>query len=179
MKNYRFTAQEINQMKEFILTSINNETEKRTAWRARLCYEMEAQCSSTKKSRDRGTRMLALYEQLTTNDLPNWLPTNHTPDQPKAATTDHTIKFFYAYPDGVIGDTDRPIRCVSMTDKSIENLIFHMEEMYQSELLPIDDLEFWLDDELLEYNCFIMHSYYNGKISMDEAINKMRMGSAA
>lgn len=77
MKKYRFKASEIERMKRNILSSIKHETEKDnqgniSAWRWRICIEMEAFCFPRKKDREHGYRMLHLYESLTKNDLPNW-----------------------------------------------------------------------------------------------------------
>lgn len=77
MKNYRYKASEIEDMKNGILLSIETETEKDnrgniSAWRWRVMLEMHAFCYPSKKDRERGYRLLKLYESLTENDLPKW-----------------------------------------------------------------------------------------------------------
>lgn len=80
-KNYRFTAQDVADMKQSILTHVRNENDPRntsdapkTAWRLRWILDAYAVgCGhTTKKSRAYGYRQLALYKYLTKNDLPNW-----------------------------------------------------------------------------------------------------------
>lgn len=84
MKKYRFTEKEVEEMKSSILTHTQNDG---TAWRLRWIYESFERCLGTKKGRANGARKLALYEQLTTSDRPNWLPT----DQRRAALTGYPL----------------------------------------------------------------------------------------
>jgi len=83
MTKYRFSAQEIAQMKESILMTAKAETElkdgKKTAWRLRLVLEGLVGLSQSERTRKINARKLALYESLTTNDLPNWI--KETPEE--------------------------------------------------------------------------------------------------
>lgn len=73
MANYRFKIAEIEAMKQNILTHIEHETEKKTAWRLRCAIEGQLMCCRpSKRDAARLERELALYEKLTKNDLPNW-----------------------------------------------------------------------------------------------------------
>ena len=73
MANYRFKTAEIEAMKKNILTHIEHEAETKTAWRLRCAIEGQLTCCRpSKREATRLERELALYEQLTTNDLPNW-----------------------------------------------------------------------------------------------------------
>jgi len=83
MTKYRFNAQEIARMKESILLTMQHETElkdgKKTTWRLRLVLEDIVEYSLTERNRKKNARTLALYESLTTNDLPNWI--KETPEE--------------------------------------------------------------------------------------------------
>lgn len=71
MANYRFKTAEIEAMKQNILTHIEHETETKTAWRLRCAIEGQLMCCRPSiREAARLERELALYEQLTTNDLP-------------------------------------------------------------------------------------------------------------
>jgi len=76
MTKYRFSAQEIAQMKESILMTAKAETElkdgKKTAWRLRLVLEGLVGLSQSERTRKINARKLALYESLTNDDLPKW-----------------------------------------------------------------------------------------------------------
>lgn len=73
---YRFSSEEIAEMKDNILTHCNNEQcpdehGNKSAWRLRLVLEglyMCCQCSQRERAKRR--RRLALYESLTRNDVP-------------------------------------------------------------------------------------------------------------
>ena len=80
-RSYRFTANEIADMKRGILAHVKSENDPRntsdapkTAWRLRCRLDACAVGSghTTKKLRTYGHRQLALYESLTKNDLPSW-----------------------------------------------------------------------------------------------------------
>lgn len=84
MANYRFKTAEIEAMKQSILTHIEHETETKTAWRLRYAIEGQLMCCRpSRREAARLERELALYEQLTTNDLPNW---QSEPTQPATPT---------------------------------------------------------------------------------------------
>ena len=71
--NYRFKDSQVEEMKHEIITFINNESEIKTAWRLRLVLEgLSYSCKSTKREKQKRQRELYLYNQLTTNDLPNF-----------------------------------------------------------------------------------------------------------
>ena len=83
MANYRFKTAEIEAMKKNILTHIEHETEKKTAWRLRCAIEGQLMCCRlSKRETARLERELALYEKLTKNDLPNWQSEPTQPAQP-------------------------------------------------------------------------------------------------
>lgn len=88
MANYRYKTAEIEAMKKDILTHCECETSpdrngNKSAWRLRLILEgMAMCCRCSKREEARRYRKLALFERLTTNDMPNWLT---EPTQP--ATT--------------------------------------------------------------------------------------------
>lgn len=74
MANYRFKTAEIEAMKQNILTHIEHENENKTAWRLRCAIKGKLMCCRpSKRKAARLERELALYENLTKNDLPNWL----------------------------------------------------------------------------------------------------------
>lgn len=80
MANYRFKTAEIEAMKQNILTHIEHETETKTAWRLRCAIEGKLMCCRpSKREAARLERELALYEELTKNNLPNW---QSNPTQP-------------------------------------------------------------------------------------------------
>lgn len=84
MASYRFKAAEIEAMKQNILTHIEHETENKTAWRLRCAIEGQLMCCRpSKREAARLERELALYENLTNNDLPNW---QSEPTQPATPT---------------------------------------------------------------------------------------------
>lgn len=74
MSNYRFTAKEVEDMKQNILVHIENEnSENKTAWRLRCALEGLAYCViCSKKEKAKRIRRIALYDSLTKNDMPNF-----------------------------------------------------------------------------------------------------------
>lgn len=78
MANYRYKTAEIEAMKKDILIHCECETSpdrngNKSAWRLRLILEgMAMCCRCSKREEARRYRKLALFERLTTNDMPNW-----------------------------------------------------------------------------------------------------------
>lgn len=75
---YRFRQNEIDAMKHHIMVFCETETiadkhGNKSAWRLRLVLEALATCCKcSKREVAKRIRQIALYENLTTNDLPNF-----------------------------------------------------------------------------------------------------------
>ncbi len=74
---YRFRQNEIDAMKRRIMVFCETEREPdkhgiKSAWRLRLVLEGLASCKCSSREEAKRIRKIALYENLTTNDLPNF-----------------------------------------------------------------------------------------------------------